>query len=253
LSNDNHDTALSLLAKGLFVRAYRQRMDSWANKYDDVKETYIKQPYPFDHLEAIPVWQQLIDEFPRNSVADRTQILIAQTWQAQGDHAKALAAYERVLELFPRSKWASDARANIQQITRREIALDAMAAQPPGLNAKINISTRNIKQVTLTAYRVKLEDVLTQASKLNDPETRFTEFSENFGSIEAAQKLFGPRAATWTFIAKDKGDYQSVSETIETPLKDLGRLRHCSQCRYGAFRASTRRQRSGDSQENRPR
>jgi tetratricopeptide (TPR) repeat protein len=185
VSADKHDTALSLLAKGLFVRAYRQRMDSWANKYDDVKETYIKQPYPFDHLEAIPVWQQLIDEFPRNSVADRTQILIAQTWQAQGDHAKALAAYERVLELFPRSKWASDARANIQQITRREIALDAMAAQPPGLNAKINISTRNIKQVTLTAYRVKLEDILTQTAKLNDPEMCALRISPtNFGSLK---------------------------------------------------------------------
>ncbi|HEX8235004.1 MAG TPA: MG2 domain-containing protein [Abditibacteriaceae bacterium] len=222
VSADKHDTALSLLAKGLFVRSYRQRMDQWANKYDDVKKTYVKQPYPFDHLEAIPVWQQLIDEFPRDPVADRTQILIAQTWEQQSDLVKALAAYNRVLELFPRSKWVSDARANIQQITKREIALDTMAAQPPGQTAKINITTRNIKQVTLTAYRVKLEDVLTQTAKLNDPETRFTEFSENFGSLEDARKFFGPRAATWTFMPKDKGDYTQAHETIDTPLKELG-------------------------------
>jgi uncharacterized protein YfaS (alpha-2-macroglobulin family) len=124
--------------------------------------------------------------------------------------------------MFPGSKRVSDARANIQQITRREITLDTLAAQPPGQNAKINVSTRNIKQVTLMAYRVKLEDVLTQTTRLNDPTTRFTEFSKNFGSIEDAKKFFGPRAATWTFIPKDKGDYTQAYETIDTPLKELG-------------------------------
>jgi tetratricopeptide (TPR) repeat protein len=160
VSADKHDTALSLLAKGLFVRAYRQRMDSWANKYDDVKETYIKQPYPFDHLEAIPVWQQLIDEFPRNSVADRTQILIAQTWQAQGDHAKALAAYDRVLEMFP---VRSGSAMRVQTSTNLQARNHAryLAAQPPD---KLPESTSRLAHQASDsdAYRVKLEDVLTQ-------------------------------------------------------------------------------------------
>jgi tetratricopeptide (TPR) repeat protein len=253
LSNDKHDTALSLLAKGLFVRAYRQRMDSWANKYDDVKKTHVMQPVSVRSPGSDSRLAASNRRVPRDPIADRTQILIAQTWQQQGQMAKALAAYQRVLELFPRSKWVSDARAHIQQITKREVTLDTMPAQPPGANAKINISTRNVRQITMTAYRVKLEDVLAQTARLNNPDVRFTEFAENFGSLEAAQKLFGPRAATWTFIAKDRGDHQAVQETIETPLKETGRLRHRSECGHGALCASTHHQRPGDSQENRPR
>ena len=37
---------------------------------------------------------------------------------------------------------------------------------------------------------VKLENVLAQAGKLNNPDVQFTEFTENFGSIAEARKHF---------------------------------------------------------------
>jgi tetratricopeptide (TPR) repeat protein len=215
-------TPLSLLAKGLFVRAYRQRMEGWANHYDQTQKKYIKRPYPFDTIDAVSSWEQLVREFPRSSVADRAQILIAQTWQGRNDQVKALAAYRRVLVLFPRSKWANDARTQIQQITKREIYLDTSVQQKPGEVAKLNLRTRNLKTIGLTAYRIKLENVLTQASKLKDPETRFTEFRKNFGSVANLRNLGAVPVAEWQFSAKDKGDYQQTYETITTPLKERG-------------------------------
>jgi hypothetical protein len=127
-----------------------------------------------------------------------------------------------VVTLFPNSKWAGDARSHIQAITRREISLDTMGAQPPGKNAKLNINTRNLKQIRFAAYRVKLEDVLTRPKNLNNPETSFTQFSENFGSIATAIEGRDRPDATWNVTTKDKGDYKGVNETIDTPLQDLG-------------------------------
>ncbi|MDQ3815319.1 MAG: MG2 domain-containing protein, partial [Armatimonadota bacterium] len=217
-----HDTALSLLAKGMFVRTYRQQMESWAHQYDNDLKKYVTREYPFDHLEAVPIWQSLVEQFPRDPIADRTQILIAQTHEGNGDLVKALVAYRELLDKFPQSKWTSDAKAHIQQITQREIGLDSMGAQPPDANAKLTVRTRNLKKVEFTAYSVQLENVLTQPDKLNNWEVSFTEFGENFGSIDNARKFFGPEVASWTFEPKDKSDHQWVTETIDTPLKKLG-------------------------------
>ncbi len=219
---DKHDTVLSLLAKGMFVRAYRQQMQGWANWYDPDKKTYITREYPFDHLEAIPIWREVIEKFPRDPIADRVLILIAQTHQQNGDQVKSLAAYRELLDKFPKSKWTSDARAQIQQITRREISLDTMGQQKPGEAAKITVNTRNLKSVKFTAYRVQLEKIIAQDAKLNQPNLQFTEWDRNFGSIANARQYFGEKAGEWTFNSKDKGDYQGVNETIDTPLKELG-------------------------------
>ncbi len=221
-NGQTEQSPLSLFAKGLFVRAYRQRMDQWAPKYDDVKKQTIVRPYPFDKLDAIPIWEQLVRDFPSSSVADKTQFTIAQTWQQRNDQVKSLVAYHRVLELFPKSKWTSDARAQIQQITKHEISIYSQTAQKPGVAATFNLSTRNLKTIRFAAYKIRLEDVLTQTAKLNNGSTHFTSFAENFGAIDAAQKAAGAPVANWTFNAKDKGDYQGTTETISSPLKNLG-------------------------------
>ena len=221
-SNDKHDTVLSLLAKGMFVRAYRQQVAGWAQWYDEDKKTYITRAYPFDNLEAIPNWREAIDNYPRDPIADRLFILIAQTYEQQGDSVKALATYQELIGKYPKSKWVSDARSHIQQITKHEISLDTMGQQKPGENAKITINTRNVKAVKFTAYRVQLEKVLDQQAKLNDYQIQFSAWSGNFGNIADAQKFFGEKVAEWNFNAKDKGDYKNAYETIDTPLKDLG-------------------------------
>lgn len=221
-SANKHRTALAILAKGMFVRAYRQQLDAWANQWDAKQQKNIVRPYPFNHLEAIPIWQSLVNQFSGDAVADRTEILIGETYEGQGNLVKALATYQTLLDKFPHSKWVSDAQGRIQNITRHEIAVDSMGAQPPGVTAKLTISTRNVKRINFAAYPVKLENALTQATNLSSPNTQFTQFTQNFGAIGKARQGFGPPAATWSVDTKDKGDYQGVSETIDTPLKARG-------------------------------
>jgi hypothetical protein len=221
-TRDHHKTVMGLYSKGFFVRSYRQIMDNWASWYDPETKTRVHRPYPFENLDAIAIWRSIVEEFPRDPLAPQTQILIAQTYAQQGDSVKALAAYRVVPDQFPMSKWVNDARASIQQILKQEVGLNSLGQQPPGQPAKLNVYSRNVKRVEFTAYRVKLEDVLTQADKLSDWQTQFTQFNRNFGSIDNARRYFGPQVAAWTLNTQDKGNYQGVSETIDTPLQQTG-------------------------------
>jgi uncharacterized protein YfaS (alpha-2-macroglobulin family)/tetratricopeptide (TPR) repeat protein len=225
-SKTKHDSALSLLSKGLWVRSYRQRMEGWARQWDDNLQKQIVRAYPFDHLEPYPSWEQLVREFPRDPIADRTQLLIAQTRQTdgyngEGDLVKALAEYRRLIQLFPRSKFVNDARMAIQEITKRGLTFDTMGQQPSGKKAKLTVSTRNLKQVEFRAYMVKLENIVTRPEVLNNHHTMFGN-TDNLGKIADIEKKFGAPVATWRFSTNDKSDYRPVGETIDTPLQTLG-------------------------------
>ena len=95
---DKRDSALALLGKGLWLRSYRQRMDGWAQKYDAELKKTVTRPYPFDHLEAIDYWRELVQKYPNNEVAPQTQILIAQTFRAaerSGESARGVSRRHR--------------------------------------------------------------------------------------------------------------------------------------------------------------
>ncbi len=219
---DKRDSALALLGKGLWLRSYRQRMDGWARKYDAELKKTVTRPYPFDHLEAIDSWRELVEKYPNNEVAPQTQILIAQTFQQQNDLVKARAAYLVVIEKFPKSKWVRDARASLQQIEKHEISLDTMGAQAPGVKAKLTYNARNINTLQLAAYPIALEKYLARPEKVNNEDVNFTEFGDNFGSIEQIVRELGAPVAQWEIQTGDKNDYQPRNETIDTPLQNLG-------------------------------
>ena len=197
-------------------------MDGWANKYDDEQKKYVMRPYPFDHLEAIDYWRELVQKYPNNEVAPQTQILIAQTFAQQNDLVKARAAYQVVIEKFPKSKWVRDARAGLQQIEKHEVSLDTMGAQAPGIKAKLTYNSRNIDALQLAAYPIALEKYLAQTGKVQNSDINFTEFGENFGSIEQIVRELGAPVEQWEIQTGDKNDYQPRNETIDTPLQNLG-------------------------------
>ena len=141
------DAARALLAEGLFVRAYRQRMDGWARKYDEKTQTTITRPYPYNDREAIPVWRRLITEYPASDLAPQTLILIAQEQQNQSDLIQAAATYRELIQSYPKSKLVSDARAAIAQIEKREISFSINEATRPGVQPKLNVNSRNVKRL----------------------------------------------------------------------------------------------------------
>ena len=221
-SQDKADAARSLLAEGLFARAYRQRMDGWARKYDEKLEKEIVRPYPFDNLQGINSWRQLVKDYPDSPLAPQTLILIAQAQQSDGDLIAATATLRELIQKYPKSKLVSDARASLTQIEKREVSFNLSDATRPGVQPKINVNARNVKTVNFAAYKVKLEDYLARADNLKEADTQFTEFTENFGNIADATKKFGKPVATWKLETGSKSDYQATSSETKVPVSQLG-------------------------------
>ena len=216
------DAARALLAEGLFVRAYRQRMDGWAQKYDEALKKQITRPYPYNDREPIPVWQRLIDEYPNSDLAPHTLILIAQTQQQKGDLIAAAATYRDLIRRYPKSKWVSDARMEIAQIEKHEIGFNLTEPTRPGVQPSLSVTSRNISRISFAAYRVKLEDYLAAPQNLKRPETQFTQFTENFGNIADATKKFGAPVARWTLDAATKSDHKAVNSQVKAPIQAVG-------------------------------
>ena len=221
-SQNKADAARSLLAEGLFARAYRARMDGWANKYDEKLQKSIVRPYPFDNLQAINSWRQLVNDYPASPLAPQALILIAQTQQNQSDLIKAAATYRELIAKYPKSKLVSDARAAIAQIEKREVSFNLLQQPRPGVQPKLSVNARNVKTVDFAVYKVKLEDYLARADNLKNAETQFTEFSENFGQIAAATRKFGKPVASWKLETGSKSDYQATQGETQIPVSKIG-------------------------------
>ena len=216
------DAARSLYAEGLFARAYRQRMDNWARKYDEKLQKQIVRPYPFDNLQAINSWRQLVRNYPASPLAPQVLILIAQTQQSDDGSIAATATLRELITKYPKSKWVSDARATLAQIEQREVSFNLLQATRPGVQPKLNVNARNVKTVNFAVYRIKLEDYLARADNLKEVQTQFTDFSENFGDIAAATKKFGQPVATWKWETGTKSDYQPTRGETKVPVEKIG-------------------------------
>ncbi len=229
------DAARSLLAEGLFVRAYKQRMDNWAPKYDDELKKTIVRSYPFDNLQAVNIWRRLVSDYPQSELAPQTLILIAQSQQQSGDWVKAAATYRELITKYPKSKLVSDARGAIAQIEKRELSFSLKEPTRPGVKPKLNVNARNVDTVEFAAYKVKLEDYLARADNLKEADTQFTEFSENFGNIADATKKFGKPVANWALNMRGKLDYKPVSSEVTAPISAIGAYAIVAQSRGVRF------------------
>ena len=221
-SKDKADAARSLLAEGLFARAYRQRMDGWARKYDEKLEKYITRSYPFDNLKAVNSWRQLVTDYPASPLAPQTLILIAQTQQSDGDLIAATATLRELIVKYPKSKLVSDARAAIAQIEKREVSFSLSDMTRPGVQPKLSVSARNVKTVNFAVYRVKLEKYLARADNLKEANTQFTQFSENFGNVKDAVRELGAPVANWTLETGTKSDYKPTAGETKVPVSQIG-------------------------------
>ncbi|HEX9995866.1 MAG TPA: MG2 domain-containing protein [Abditibacterium sp.] len=220
-NDDKGDASRSLLADGLFIRAYKQRMDSWANQYDNEQRKVVKRRYPFDEWRETTPWRNLVSAFPNSPLAPQALLLIAQT-QGQTDLVKSAATWRELIRTYPKSKWVSDARAALTNIEAKELSFNLQEPTRPGQKPKLGVGTRNLKSVDFAVYRVKLEDFLTQKANLNNPNVSFTQFTENFGKISDATKKLGAPLAKWRFKTADKSDYRGAIGQVVAPFSEIG-------------------------------
>jgi len=239
---DTHTTVLAELARGLYVA---QAHNGWAKSEYIVppghpeKGVYkITQTLPYFVLDPLAILTRTANAYPHDPQAPQIRLIIAQWTERAGDYVGALKLYRALVARYPSSKWAPDAEQGAQDIQRPTVSLSSPGPQPAGKAASVNLGSRNLKTLTLRAYQVPLETVLSAPGKLEFAEGKLTDFKRNFGSIEAAEKL-GPRVAQWTQATGDKGVFEPYSNTLPTPLTKAGAYLVVAGGQDGKVRAAT--------------
>ena len=222
---DAHVTVLAMLAKGLYVAQYRS---SWARQeyvvppgHPEKGHQQIVQTLPYFTIDPFPILSKAADASPDDPQAPQIRLILAQWTERAGDFVGALKRYKALTARYPTCKWAPDARQAAQDIQRPSVSVSVNGPQHADEAASVTVGSRNVKTITLRAYRVPLAAVLSGPGKLEDPLNKMGDFTKNFGSIEAARKL-GPQVASWTQATGDTGEFAYYNETLKTPLTKAG-------------------------------
>ena len=228
----HHDTVLSILAKAAYIvrlRSYGQYL--YTAPYRDgrgrsVPQRPVPNPLPYLEIDPIKLLLEALEKYPNDTEADRLAYTAALWTEQKGDAWEALRLYNLLLARYPKSRYASDAEAQKQDILRPTMTLNQPQVSLPNRHAAIYVSSRNVKQIRFTAYKVRLEDVYGKAEyniEGNSDVYRaaFDNFGRNFTN-KVQSELGKHKFAEWTVTTADNGRHASLSESVTTPFDAAG-------------------------------
>ncbi len=154
---------------------------------------------------AIADWTQLVSKYPGTEESSRGQYLIGLTYEEKlGKFDEALTAYRKLTW----GQFAPRAAERISRLTRQELAIETERVFRTNQEPRIKVTTRNIKQLTVKAYRVDLE-------------TYFRKMHLAHG-IEALDIALIDPEKSWTFEVPDYADHKQLVSHIDIPLDSPG-------------------------------
>jgi hypothetical protein len=209
------------LARAMYVRQWQQQMRWQMRAYDEKSKEWIELPFPYQKLDPIALVQSIPDEFPKHAIAAQMQFTAGQWLEDKQDFVKALAAYQRVVSGWVDSKWATSARGRIQEIEWPSLLLRSTVARP-GEKAELDLNGRNVKTVQLTAYRVRLDELLLRPKLLHHPRLGWSSLTDILASGRASWRSEAKQAASWSHVTQDTGEHKYLSEKAGAPLTDVG-------------------------------
>jgi uncharacterized protein YfaS (alpha-2-macroglobulin family) len=220
--NASHPRVLAEITRALYVA---QNADSWTRREwvqrpGKPGEWRVTQTVPYVALDPAAILARAADTYPHDPQAPQIVLILAQWAERGGDSVAALKLYRLLASRYPASKWAPDAGQAIAEILRPTVGLNTGGPQPAGRPATLTVSSRNLQTITLRAYKVPLETVLTRPARLADID-QLTKFSTDFGNLANAATL-GPLVAQWTNQTGDTGKHRLYGVSATTPLSQPG-------------------------------
>ncbi len=215
-----HHAAVALFARAQWLQNYHQMMQQVSWRYE--KGQRIRIPYPYQDEKPETFYRQLVRDFPEDPIRDQSQYALGVYLEGRGAVVEAVAEYRRLADEMPRSKWADDARAQLEEITLRRLHLSVPTPVPAGQAVKGSLQTRNVKEVQLELFRLKLEEGLTRLDVLEDPRRAFQGFDGTLGKLDEVRKYLGPLVSRWTVTVNDTGKHEYLQSTFDLPTKDVG-------------------------------
>ncbi|MBI3096887.1 MAG: hypothetical protein HYY93_01375 [Planctomycetes bacterium] len=207
-------------AKELAARAGRERA-FYLLRYESNLEPDPERQIP-ENDDPIRILRDTLAACPHAAICDELQFALALTLESEGSFVDALAEYAVVVDKYPRSKWASDARAHIQEIHRPRLNVQSPPIGLPDAQPKSVVASRNVGKVEFTAYVVDLVAALTSDSFAKRYENQLDGHTPLFDTEAERAALFGEKAATWTLDTKDDGTHQFHSDELLIPITKIG-------------------------------
>ena len=230
--SDRHDTVLATLGKATYILQLRQMnrgiyypQEGRRGRGGFRPPRPIPMYIPYQEIDPILLVQSILDKYPNDREADRLAYTVALWTQQKGDMLKAVGLYNAFIMRYPKSRWVSDARGQLDFIFRPELSVNVPAVTRPGHRAVISMTTRNLKQVRFTAYRVYLEEIFGKVEYRVKPETPilrpyFSDFNQHFLNGRVVYRK--EKIAEWTATTGDDGKHGYVNDSVTTPLDTLG-------------------------------
>lgn len=229
---DHHSTVLATLGKATYILQLRQRnggsqrLRGYKRLNGQLLPIYVHHSLPYEAIEPIDLLLDVLQRFPNDPEADRLAYTVALWTEQKGDFLKAADRYIAFLHTYPKSRWNSDARRQLGILTTPALSLSATNVARPGQKAYIEVNTRNVSQVRLTAYRVHLETIFGHTeTKEQDGLLRrpsFDDLERHFHPGLAAPAYRAAKMAEWTITTGNDGKYNAAYDRVATPLDTPG-------------------------------
>ncbi len=163
---------------------------------------------------SIKAYQDVIKRYPDHSLAAQSQFRLAGLYNQYGNYIKAISEYQKFIKNYPNHYQIKDAKNILASIKAPSISLQVYSVAKPGEMTKLNWQTRNVKKISLSAYKVDLFKVLKKIERLHE----IDEYS-----IKGQKPV-----KKWQFQPPDKGVHKFHHSDgknrpyIEVPVTDSG-------------------------------
>ncbi len=138
--------------------------DEAAKKRQEILDRYVSEV-----RKGIAAWEEVLAKHGKDGLADDAQYHIALALHERlSDFRAAETEYEALLATFPESEWADTCRSSLQALRREEIRLSVPRPFRPEPGNEVGLAARNVKTLTMKAYRLDMGQMLRGAYVFHD-------------------------------------------------------------------------------------
>ncbi len=231
-NSDHHATVLATLGKATYILQLRQRNSNsqrflgYRRIHGQRVPLYVHTPVPYEATDPIDLLLDVLTRYPNDPEADRLAYTVALWTEQKSDFLHAADRYISFLHTYPKSRWVSDAKRQLDNLSRLALSLSTENVTRPGQRAIVEVNTRNVSQVRLTAYRVHLETLFghTETKDADGVVRRpsFDDLDRHFLPESANPAFRREKLVEWTITTGNDGKYSPAYDRVDTPLDTPG-------------------------------
>ncbi|MCR4315037.1 MAG: MG2 domain-containing protein [Planctomycetes bacterium] len=176
-------------------------------------------------INPLPVLQRLIDEFEGED--ETTESILAEFFKARvkdnlGDYKGAEEAYAAFIENHPANLYAEDSKAYLQELRKPRVNVNTIRQYSSEEKVEIEVINRNVESVKITAYKVRLNEMLADRAHLRNPNAMFHDLTEYYSDANKLARFVIGEPQTWSFDFENTADHHWSRGNKETPVGGIG-------------------------------